>query len=87
MKWCCDGLKHMFEQRNDRTIYFYAEPPLSNSDKGTYWIGMRSMNKDDIDKLKLLNMPNSIPITLNTRIPISYCPWCGLSLRKYYNLK
>ncbi len=74
----------MFEQRYGRTIYFFAEPPMNKSDHPTYWIGMRSVIKEDIDKLKQINIPDNIPITINTRIPIRYCPFCGKNIPKFY---
>lgn len=85
MKWCCDGIRHMFEQRTFRSIFVFAEIPLDNSSTATFWIGMRSVNKADLDKIKLLGLPSRIPITINTRVPITYCPWCGTKLIRYYN--
>jgi hypothetical protein len=85
MKWCCEGFRKMFEQRHERTLYVFAGPPLkTESDKANYWLGMRSVSKMDIDKLLHLGIPNTIPITVSTRIPIFYCPWCGSKLANYY---
>lgn len=85
MKWCCDGIKYMYDQRHSRTIYVYAEPASTESAKPIFWIAMRCVEQVDLDKMKQLNLHNNIPITISTRMPINYCPWCGVKLTKFYH--
>jgi hypothetical protein len=84
MKWCCDGIIHMFEQRYYRTIFVFAKPPSSTLNSATFWIGMRSVEHDKVEELRMLNIPRDIPITISTSFPISHCPWCGVNLSHYY---
>ena len=80
MKWCCDGLKHLFEKRNESGIFIFAEPPNEFSEDVTFWLAMRSTAPEDLIRLKTDNSE----VSIRTRIPIKYCPNCGAKLNKAY---
>ena len=85
--WCCEGFKFSFEERYERTIFVYAEEDLSeNKTNLSFWICMRSISKDQIDNLPIGGL-KEIPVTISTRKPIKYCPWCGAELSKFYQKK
>ncbi|RLC19390.1 MAG: hypothetical protein DRI57_07185 [Deltaproteobacteria bacterium] len=84
MKWCCQGLKHIFEQRYDRTIFAFAEAPENVSENVSFWLGMRCVEHKELDNLRRAGFPDNMPVTINTRVPISFCPWCGKKLAKFY---
>ena len=89
--WCCEGLKHAFEERLSRGIFVYAEPPIPEYNVDvTYWLGMRSIDFHDQDRFmehsSKQEAPPGFPLpqTLQAWLPIKYCPWCGKKLEKYY---
>jgi len=84
MNWCCDSIKHMFDQRHDRTIFIFAETSVTNYESAVFWLGMRCVKQSDLARIKLFKIPEGMPVTINTRIPISHCPWCGAKLASYY---
>lgn len=84
-EYCCLGFKETFEQRFDRTLFVFADPPDEVFDKPTFWFAMRSVEKDKIDSV-LPSLPEAL-LTLSTRKPISFCPWCGIKLAKFYKKK
>ena len=85
-KWCCFGLENAFSKREERGIFVFATPPDEGEIKPSFWLGMRSVNKkDQLDFSKYLNekcekIDKTIDITISTRTPIKYCPWCGKNL-------
>lgn len=84
MKWCCEGLKYLFERRFESTIFVFAEPPSNTSDQIAFWLGMRSVEHKNLEKLASFNFSGDIPITIATRIPMKYCITCGKNLSKFY---
>src|SRR5437867_1587456 len=84
-KWCCEGLKHAFAQRRGRGIYVFAEPPKSEIGiPVTFWLGMRSVEKKDLEKLSVAWDERQGALSLQTWRPIRYCPWCGTKLVRFY---
>lgn len=79
--WCCSGLEFAFDERKGQGIFVYAT--LSPEGKPMFWIAMRSVEKKDLGKIASIQ-PDDIPVTVTTRRPISYCPWCGVKLARFY---
>lgn len=84
MKWCCDGFKYAHEQKHGRTIFVFVEPPSGEEKNPNFWIGMRCVEKESLGKIAEISLPDDLQITINTRLPIIYCPWCGRNLNKFY---
>jgi hypothetical protein len=83
--WCCGGLKDRFERRYDRGLFVFAEPPTSDGRyPASYWLAMRSVRKQDVERLKELKGERDLPITIQTWFPIQFCPWCGTRLKRFY---
>lgn len=80
MKWCCEGLRHLFEKRKKSGIFIFAEPPSEFSDSVTFWLTMRGTSQEDLIRIKTDNSS----ILISSRIPIKYCPNCGAKLHKAY---
>jgi hypothetical protein len=81
--WCCDALKESFERRHDRGIFVFATPPDS-AIPVTFWLSMRCVQFQDMDRIDKLIGPPDVPITIQTWHPILYCPWCGVMLERHY---
>jgi hypothetical protein len=43
---------------------------------------MRAVEKNSIGSFSI--SPPDVPLTISTRIPIHFCPWCGIKLAKFY---
>ena len=84
MKWCCEGLKHSVDNRYERTIFVFSEHTGVVNEKPLFWLGMRSVKNNDLSIFNEQSLNCNVPITLRTRVPIFYCPWCGKKLLKYY---
>jgi hypothetical protein len=82
-KWCCPGLETAFAERGDRTIFVFAEPPGEFS-SATFWIAMRAVEQEALSQLPALALPPETAFTIATRKPISFCPWCGKRLGRFY---
>ena len=83
-RWCCLGMQTAFSERGDRTIFVFAEPPGEFIDRATFWIAMRSVTQHARSELPPLALPPDTCLTIATRKPISYCPWCGSRLGRFY---
>ena len=83
-KWCCLGMQTAFSDREDRTIFAFADPPNEFVNHVTFWLAMRAVAQEALSELPLLALPPDMPITLATRKPISFCPWCGTRLARFY---
>lgn len=83
--WCCDKLKDHFERRHERGFFVFAEPSSPDGPfPESFWLAMRSVRQEDVERLKQLNAPLDLPITIQTWCPIWYCPWCGVRLDRHY---
>src|SRR5688572_19573938 len=79
--WCCDGIKHMFARRYGRHIYVFAEPPIERLNLPvSFWLATRSVEQKHLHT----HVRCEYPVTISTRVPIKYCPWCGKNLLKFY---
>lgn len=75
----------MFAERYERYIYAFAEPPIERLNISvSFWIAMRSIEQKYLDKLDEMEFEQECPVTIATRVPIKYCPWCGKHLVKFY---
>ena len=83
-KWCCLGLETAFSERGERTIFVFAEPPSEFTPSPTFWVAMRAVEQEALSQLPALALPPETAFTLSTRKPISFCPWCGKRLARFY---
>ncbi len=91
-KFCCEGISTSFMDRKDRGVFVFCEPDNYLLSCGpTFWIGMRSVRFEDIDRFaeerRLLperQNEKPFPVTISTWLPIKYCPWCGKNLKRFY---
>lgn len=83
--WCCQRLKTAFESRHDRGIYIFAEPPGRFGETVSFWLAMRSVREQDVDRInEKSNQVPEVPFTMQTWYPIFFCPWCGVQLEWHY---
>jgi hypothetical protein len=83
-RWCCLGLETAFSERGDRTIFVFAEPPGEFNPSPTFWVAMRAVEQEALSQLPTLALPPETAFTIATRKPISFCPWCGKRLDRFY---
>ncbi len=83
MNICCDGFKEMYKKKSDRGIFVFADKD-DTSGEVSFWLGMRCIKHNQLRNLTEISFPDNLAITLNTRVPIHFCPWCGKELIKYY---
>jgi len=77
MKWCCITFKDWYETAGER---------------GTgILVGRNSVGKPEfiiqhraVDREITLLPPTDYPVTTTSEFHISYCPWCGRQLDKWY---
>jgi hypothetical protein len=64
-------------------MYVFAEPPDPKRGFGpTFWLSMRSVEERHLEEG--LQCAENVPITLETWLPIQFCPWCGKRLASFY---
>lgn len=73
-----------FADRFGRTIYIYAEPPSELSHEPCFWLATRAITKRDLETGVVLPDTGGTAVTIATRKPIIYCPWCGRKLSRFY---
>ena len=74
MRWCCPGFHGHFEKAGKRLFCIFADTTGSTP---CFVLQFRA-NERQID----INSPE--PISLIGEIVISFCPWCGRNLLKFY---
>jgi hypothetical protein len=77
MKWCCIPFKTWYEAAGERGAAILVG--RNSGGKPEFIIQHRAVDKG-IDLLP----PTEFPVTLISEIDISYCPWCGRKLDKWY---
>lgn len=77
MKWCCPNFKSWHEAAGERGYTVFAEPIADG--KSAFVVQYRAV---DIAQEHLVS--SQTPLTLLADIRISYCPWCGRDLAKWY---
>lgn len=71
---CCRGLETHLSDSGERGVYV-KRVASRESDSATWFLYFRSA---DIHHAHELN--TNFPVTLETRIPVAYCPFCGTNL-------
>ena len=82
-KWCCLALETAFSERRDRTIFVFADPPTEDQEV-RFWLASRAMSFDALAEDPPPVIPAHLVLTLATRRPLSFCPWCGVRLVRFY---
>ncbi len=83
MNMCCEGFKEMYKKRFDRGIFVFADKEDTTGEV-SFWLGMRCVEHNELKNLTEICFSDKLPITVSTRVPIHFCPWCGKKLIKYY---
>ncbi len=83
MKVCCEGFMEMYKKRFDRFMFVFADKDNTTGEV-TFWLGMRCVEHKELKNITKISVPDNLPITINTSVPIHFCPWCGKKLIKYY---
>jgi len=85
MKYCCDGFKDAFKNIEKRGFSIFATE--DNFNKPIFYLYFRSIDMDEENELKslLYNVKFQKAFTLSTECVISYCPWCGKNLARFYD--
>lgn len=73
--WCCPPCKRAFENLEERgfSVFLAEAPPLN------FVLRHRAVDAADIGTT---NSP--VPLSLISETGISFCPWCGTDLARFY---
>ena len=77
MRWCCIPFKGWYEEAGKRGTGILVG--RNSAGKPEFIIQHRA-----VDKEIALLPPTDYPVTLISALCISYCPWCGRQLDKWY---
>jgi hypothetical protein len=78
VKWCCAGFEAAYQAGGSRTIAAVVD---RYSDGRPAFL-LQSRTFDSGYEPPALN--SSVPMTLITEAGMSFCPWCGNNLAKWY---
>lgn len=78
--YCCNGLKSLADNRNKNG---FSLEVYSEGGEPSFWIIMRSIAEEHIESI-VINTNASTEAVFWTRVHISFCPWCGKKLEKFY---
>jgi hypothetical protein len=87
MKWCCDGFRAHYEQRHERGLFVYVLPPTfpKVSTEPSFHIGMRALERSKFGELQEATKGRMGGcMSLSGGAGMSYCPWCGAAVAKFY---
>ncbi len=86
MKWCCDGFRAHYDQRHERGVIVYVLPPVAGaSSEPSFHIGFRALERSrhaSFSEAVKGRMDGCMSLDGSTGM--SYCPWCGSTLAKFY---
>jgi hypothetical protein len=77
MKWCCITFKSWYEAAGKRGFAILVG--RDSAGKPQFTIQHRSIDPEMEDLVK-----TETPLSLVADIQISYCPWCGRNLERWY---
>ncbi|MGK3964013.1 hypothetical protein WMF38_07515 [Sorangium sp. So ce118] len=77
--WCCGVFEQYHKNAGLRGIGVYA----TNSGDGRIYFHLEFRAADRGTAVKV-SSSGEVPVSTTTRTGISFCPWCGLELRKSY---
>jgi len=77
MKWCCLTFRSWYEAAGERGI---AVLMGRNSDGDPEFVIQQRAIDKNIESLPVTDYP----ISIVSDVRITYCPWCGRHLRKWY---
>jgi hypothetical protein len=84
-KWCCEAVRQHFENRGERGVFIYAEPPHPPvTGQPSYWLAVNAIDQVNIPRIPKPADGASLPIMLQTWLPVRFCPWCGRRLVRFY---
>ena|SRR5262249_27032167 len=85
MKFCCPGFQARHQQRHERGLFVYVLPPISGvATEPSFHIGTRAAERSRYDSLRDALKGTGGPISLSVSTGMKYCPWCGVTLVKFY---
>jgi hypothetical protein len=72
-----------YAERRDRTIFVYADHPADDGEV-RFWLASRAMTFEALAEDPPPVIPPHLALTLSTRKPLGFCPWCGSRLSRFY---
>jgi hypothetical protein len=71
-------------ERRDRTIFVFADGPADDTDEVRFWLCSRAMTFDALAEDPPPVIPVHLALTMETRKPLGFYPWCGVRLARFY---
>lgn len=84
MRWCCNAIEQLFENRKKRGIAVVAVRPNELYAEPRFQLSLRSIDDEAVGKVQSPLAGEYLAQTLQTWAPIKYCPWCGVELGRFY---
>jgi hypothetical protein len=86
MKWCCNAFLARYESRHERGLIIYVLPPVAGeSTDPSFHIGFRALERScHASFSEMVKGRMDICMFLNGSTGMSFCPWCGATLTKFY---
>lgn len=80
LRFCCPGFRAALEEAGQRgiAVIVIAGAPLSNR-RYQFFLQARAVGLDCP-----LTLDTPYPVSLIMESGLSYCPWCGANLERYY---
>jgi hypothetical protein len=86
MKWCCQAFQARYEQRHERGFFVYVLPPIVDATREpSFHLGMRALERSKYATFsEAMKGRMDGCMSLSGSTGIKYCPWCGVTLTKFY---
>jgi hypothetical protein len=79
-EWCCAGFQGHYDSAGDRGFAVLVE--RDDDSVARFLIQSRAVAKGDQARLKIASA--DVPVGLVTETGLTFCPWCGVNLRRFY---
>ena len=79
-KWCCAGFQAHYESAGERGFAVLVEK--DDDFVVRFLIQSRAVAKNDEARLKIAS--GDVLVGLVTETALTFCPWCGVKLKRFY---
>jgi hypothetical protein len=77
VKWCCIAFESHYQMAGERSIAVLVDRNSENEPE--FLLQARAFDRGQEESLRV-----SVPMSLVIESGMQFCPWCGVSLRKWY---
>jgi hypothetical protein len=77
MKWCCAGFENRYQLAGERSIAVLVDE--NGLGEPEFILQARAFDRGEEPSIN-----TAVPMSLVIDAAMQFCPWCGVSLRKWY---